>query len=294
VLAQAARIVTEHGSDKCLTWLDDRGTEIKVLTFAALWRRAAVLAQLMLGSWGRARGERLLLCFAPGPEFFQVFWACLRAGVIAVPVYPPDPSKLQKAIDKLALVRSSCGATLCLCDSQVMLLKRTKGLFHKWPEELSWRSTEGVGENGAGDATGVSSLDQAAPSDLAFLQFTSGSTGDPKGVMISHANIWANINDFMLPSWERGFELKGLAPGTRKTGCSWLPQYHMRHGSHSAPSSSHAVQRSMHAVTALLPCVCAAGTTTWDWWRCTSRRSSRGTTSCTFRPSRSLWRPSCG
>lgn len=223
VLAQAARMAGKYTDERCVTWLDDRGAEQKVLTFGYLWRRAGVLANLLLGSWGRGRGERVLLCFAPGPEFFVMFWACLRAGVIAVPVYPPDPAKLQKAIDKLALVRASCGATLCLCDSSVMLLKRTKGLFQRWPAELEWRDVEGVGESGAPD--GPIPLDQASSGDLAFLQFTSGSTGDPKGVMISHANIWANINDVMLPSWERGFELKGLAPGTRKTGCSWLPQY---------------------------------------------------------------------
>ena len=86
--------------EKCLTWLDDRGAESKVLTFGALWRRAGVLAQLLLGPWGRTRGERVLLCFAPGPQFFVMFWACLRAGVIAVPVYPPDPTKMHKAIDR--------------------------------------------------------------------------------------------------------------------------------------------------------------------------------------------------
>ena len=227
LFAQIASVVALHERETCLTWLDDRGAESKVLTFGALWRRAGVLAQLLLGPWGRARGERVLLCFAPGPEFFVMFWACLRAGVIAVPVYPPDPAKMQKAIDKMALVTTACGATLCLCDSMVIALKRTKGLLYRWPRELKWRSIEGLGEGGDNaELPATPALDEATPSDLAFLQFTSGSTGDPKGVMISHANLWANVNELILPMWERGFELAGLAHGGRRTGCSWLPQYH--------------------------------------------------------------------
>eukprot|EP00964_Phaeocystis_antarctica_P165311 scaffold145113_cov133-Phaeocystis_antarctica.AAC.1 len=74
-----------------------------------------------------------------------------------------------------------------------MALKKTKGLFYRWPEDLKWRNIEGLGEGGDNAALPATpALDEAAPSDLAFLQFTSGSTGDPKGVMISHANLWAN------------------------------------------------------------------------------------------------------
>ena len=55
---------------------------------------------------------------------------------------------MQKAIDKMALVTTACGATLCLCDSMVIALKRTKGLLYRWPRELNWRSIEGLGEGG--------------------------------------------------------------------------------------------------------------------------------------------------
>mmetsp|Transcript_18819 Transcript_18819/g.38729 ORF Transcript_18819/g.38729 Transcript_18819/m.38729 type:complete len:289 (-) Transcript_18819:2093-2959(-) len=221
-------MVAKYPSETCLTWLDAKGHEKCVLTFRVLWRRAGALARLLLGAWGVTHGERVLLCFAPGPEFFVIFWACLRAGVVAVPVYPPDPAKMQKAIDKLALVHAACGAKLCLTDSAVSILKNTKGLFYTWPTNLEWRNIEGVGEDvaDASPAAGSPELDVASAHELAFLQFTSGSTGDPKGVMISHANLWDNVNELMLPSWERGFELKGLEPSVRKVGCSWLPQYH--------------------------------------------------------------------
>ena len=144
---------------------------------------------------GIAPGDRVLLCFAPGPAFYVAFWGCLRAGVLAVPVYPPDPSKMDKAITKLKLIRDDCDARLCLCDDAVALLKGTKGLFYAWPAGLEWLNVQTIcaatplparavlqrgdkGKDKGEDEDDVSALlDAAAPSDIAFLQFTSGSTG---------------------------------------------------------------------------------------------------------------------
>lgn len=132
--------------------------------------------------------------------------------------YPPDPSKMKKAIDKLALIRDDCGADLCCCDTTVALLRNTKGLFYTWPHGLTWVNTSGKRRKAAASPSPqkppVSSsmfglkrsnkiipmapstttaprsaiqksttgpLDSASSNDLALLQFTSGSTGRPKG-----------------------------------------------------------------------------------------------------------------
>ncbi|KAJ1456333.1 hypothetical protein M885DRAFT_439816, partial [Pelagophyceae sp. CCMP2097] len=169
-------------------------------------------------------GDRVLLCYAPGSAFFVAFWACLRAGVIAVPVYPPDPSKMAPALEKLRLVQAACGASLCLADSRVSLLRATTALAYNWPKGLSWRNTEAL--RSAPPLGDEAALDAAAGSDVAFLQFTSGSTGDPKGVIIDHSNLWHNINCIIIPTNRRGADLRGLPPEQRLTCVSWLPQYH--------------------------------------------------------------------
>ena len=164
----------------------------------------------MRGTWQVASLSRVILCYAPGPEFYIAFWACLRTSVIAVPVYPPDPAKMEVAIRKLGKIQQACGANLCLTDDSVNFLRRTKGLFYTWPRTLEWRSTQGlvsfVGDDGAIE------LDSAKPDDIAFLQFTSGSTGDPKGCMISFANVWHNVNDISMPLNDRAIRQRSL-PG---------------------------------------------------------------------------------
>ena len=132
--------------------------------------------------------------YAPGLDFIVAFIGCLRAGVVPVPVYPPNlanPLKLKAALEKLSKISSVSQASLVLTHSfysrakkASMLVPRNRGLV--WPE-LKWKLTDTVKSGPA------YTDDTVRGGDLAFLQFTSGSTGDPKGVMISHANIFSNV-----------------------------------------------------------------------------------------------------
>ncbi|KAJ8601122.1 hypothetical protein CTAYLR_008816 [Chrysophaeum taylorii] len=205
--------VPRLADERFLTWCDAKGNEETTMTFKELWDRAEAIAV----SIADYRGERVLCCFAPGAEFFGVFWGCLRAEVTAVPVYPPDPTKLEKAIAKLGLIRDACGARLCLTDDTVNLLRLTKGLFYTWPQHLEWRTASSL------SARGSLPDDPVASSFLAFLQFTSGTTGDPKGVMISHANLNHNVCSLCIPFTQHGME---GSPYERSKGISWLPGYH--------------------------------------------------------------------
>ncbi|KAJ8600627.1 hypothetical protein CTAYLR_006910 [Chrysophaeum taylorii] len=205
--------VPRRADERFLTWCDAKGNEETLMTFKELWDRAEAIAV----SIADYRGERVLCCFVPGAEFFGVFWGCLRAAVTAVPVYPPDPTKLDKAIAKLGLIRDACGARLCLTDDTVNLLRLTKGLLYSWPQHLEWRTASSL------SARGALPDDPAAASFLAFLQFTSGTTGDPKGVMISHANLVHNVCSVCIPLSQQGVE---GSPRGRSSGISWLPGYH--------------------------------------------------------------------
>ena len=180
-------------------------------------------------------------------EFITAFWACLRDGAIAVPVYPPDPNKLAMGVKKLGLVRASCDARLCLTERTLNRMRQLTSMTHSWPADLRWERSDVVTAAQAAraqrefDALGTEVVAPDAD-EVAFLQFTSGSTGDPKGVMLTFANLWHNINDVYLPAQRQQFAVRDLplcdgatsdvaashveSDGARVVGVSWLPQFH--------------------------------------------------------------------
>ena len=188
LLTETRQTVQRYGAAPFMTWLDDKGKEEKTLSFDELWERSRRLARKMRDDWGVETGDRVLLCYLPGLAFVEAFWACLRLRCVAVPTYPPDPSKLQIGLKKLDLVKKSCGASLCLTEKALDSMRRALSLTHRWPAGLVWKSTD--------RDLKVSRGENDAPLDddsVAFLQYTSGSTGDPKGVMLTFANVQCSV-----------------------------------------------------------------------------------------------------
>ncbi|CAI5480059.1 unnamed protein product [Closterium sp. Yama58-4] len=146
------------------------------------------------------------------------------AGVIAVPVYPPNPRELKKDVEKLTRLVNDCGARIVLSTSEYRSKIRLSLLkLVRWPGE-HWYNTDGIkplsrnaDENGNSSSnengTGSSS---SGDDEIAFLQYTSGSTADPKGVMITHTNIAHNVM----------FIRRTLRMHSGIRFFSWLPQYH--------------------------------------------------------------------
>jgi acyl-CoA synthetase (AMP-forming)/AMP-acid ligase II len=168
------------------------------------------------------RGERALLVFFPGLQFMVSLIACFKAGIIAVPVFPPDPRKQKKDLHHFISIQSSSGAEVVLSHSLYNVAKKMsaiKNIFSgsSWPD-LRWISVDGVISK-AKTAKKTPTLDELpalSDTDIAFLQYTSGSTSEPKGVMISHGNLAHNE---MLIATE-------LKTSTDTVCVSWLPQYH--------------------------------------------------------------------
>jgi acyl-CoA synthetase (AMP-forming)/AMP-acid ligase II len=189
------------------TFLVDGGAHEVHLTYAALDLRArAIAAQLQTIT---TVGERALLLYPPGLDFIEAFLGCVYAGVIAVPVCPPRPH------------RDSARSQSIQADAQARLALTTSAhraklvpLFASDDSTAApqWLATDEVANTWEHNWTAPLLTERS----LAFLQYTSGSTGHPKGVMVSHGNVMHN----------EALIYTGFAPSEARLGMSWLPAYH--------------------------------------------------------------------
>ncbi len=165
----------------------------------------AILAQLRLCA---AQGERAVLLFPAGNHFLLAFVACLYGGVVAVPVAFPGRRELDW--QRVVAIVEDCGATVIL--STGTHLDKVESRFKT--DVPHWRGSF-IDAAKACAGTGADSA-VVAPSDLAFLQYTSGSTGAPKGVMVDHANLMHNQRVIQT----------GYRNDASTRYVSWLPLFH--------------------------------------------------------------------
>ena len=183
------------------------------LTYAQLATRARAIATAIRQS--AACGDRVLLVYPAGLDFIAAFFGCVAAGALAVPATYPKP---KRPLPRLSAIASDCQATVALTTAQTL---STLELARAAPElaRVRWITTDTVPDEAAADWQPP----DITSDDLVFLQYTSGSTSAPKGVMISHANLFANLEmirrGFGLPAATAG----GDGPGN---GVFWLPAYH--------------------------------------------------------------------
>lgn len=176
------------------------------VTYSELDQSARAIAA-ELQSQGFAR-ERALLLYSSGLEFISAFFGCLYAQVIAVPAYPP---KMNRHLHRLNSIVQDAGASVILTtfsQSQKLLPMLKETDWH----DMTMIATDTISQAEA-DYWEVPAVDQDT---LAFLQYTSGSTGAPKGVMVSHGNLLHNMRMF-----EMSYELNQETPIL-----SWLPLFH--------------------------------------------------------------------
>lgn len=190
-------------------WLDGKGRETESYTRSKLLARSKAIAGKLRGRWQVQPGERALLVYEPGLEFVVTFFACLLGCVVAVPVYPPSPDRLSRDVPRLRKVVEDCAPVIALTSRMYYWASGIAAIGSQavWPS-LAWRITTSVQDDGKGWA------EMPQRESLAFLQYTSGSTGDPKGIMVSHRNIDANQKSYPVVSTGE------------ETVVSWCPQYH--------------------------------------------------------------------
>ncbi|NTG05514.1 non-ribosomal peptide synthetase, partial [Rhizobium rhizogenes] len=182
----------------------DSNDDVQEWTYFDLDRRSRAIAARLYEAGGQQ--ERALLLYPPGLEFIAAFLGCLRSGVIAVPAYAHRTLPRIRAIVRDCAPRYVLGTATTL-SSRSSFIDQAPEL-----ENAVWLATDEIPDADGNDWNAVELPAEA----LAFLQYTSGSTGDPKGVMVSHANIMAN--ERCIAEGFRNLE------DTHVVG--WLPVYH--------------------------------------------------------------------
>lgn len=201
------RRAADQPSRQAFTFLEDGESEVATLTFGQLDLRSRSIAALLESV--RARDERVLLLYPPGLDYVCSFLGCLYERAVAVPVPPP---RFTRTLDRLAIIASDSGARVVLTTRS--LLTKARGFWDKAPvlRSLIWLATDDIDAQQANDWH-VPSVNR---NTIAFLQYTSGSTTTPRGVMVTHGNLLHN---------ERLIQ-EAFSQSEHSVILSWLPLYH--------------------------------------------------------------------
>ncbi|GKU94121.1 hypothetical protein SLEP1_g7649 [Rubroshorea leprosula] len=201
-------------------------------TYAELNANASCIAHKILTNTKPVikPGDRVLLVFVPGLDFIDAFFGCSRARVLQVPVLPPDPlQRGRQTLLKIENIAKSSNAKAILSTNiyhsavWAGLVKNIISLAGKngkssgrWPN-LQWLHTDSWIKNFKNELLDdIVNQSEPQPDNLCFLQFTSGSTGDAKGVMFTYGGLIHNVK-----------LMRRRYKSTSKTAVvSWLPQYH--------------------------------------------------------------------
>lgn len=201
------RRATQQPTRQAYTFLVDGQEKHDWLTFSQLDLQARAIAVLLESL--SALDERVLLLYPPGLEYISSFMGCLYARAVAVPVPPP---RFNRKMERILMVAADSNSRLVLTTRAI--LSKVDSLLEKAPQlrSLSWVATDDLDLRQADDWRAP----EVDGDTLAFLQYTSGSTATPRGVMVTHHNLLHNER-LIQTAFEQTGESMIL---------SWLPFYH--------------------------------------------------------------------
>jgi thioester reductase-like protein len=211
LVSRAEHWANEFPEKTVFAFLNLHGETVEEYSYQSFWQRTKVVAAHLRQGHRLLPGDRVLLAYNPGLEVIVAFFACVRAGLIPVPVAPANAHSAQSDLQRMEHVAKDCDAAAVLTDPQCRNLAKETFAGNEPPTNLGrvagleWIETTAF----VTDIGGEHSADSA---DILFLQYTSGSTSNPKGVMVSHENVLYNCSIV----FDRPL----------RVGVSWLPQYH--------------------------------------------------------------------
>ena len=178
------------------------------ITSAVLLGQAKALAREIVKNC--ARGSRVIVIYPPGLEFLKGFFACLFAGVVAVPVPAPDQANLKRALPRVESILSDAAPAAILTTAAMREALRFR--LSQSPGAPVWIATDSA----LPDSASGPSLPVVQPGDLAYLQYTSGSTATPRGVMLTHRNVLQNLE----------YLRQGFGYSSDCISVTWMPHFH--------------------------------------------------------------------
>ncbi|CAN5514110.1 hypothetical protein BH11MYX1_BH11MYX1_17400 [soil metagenome] len=200
----------ERGDVIAYRYLRDGESAEDVRTWAEMDRRARAIGTTLRGMG--AAGTNVLMLYPPGIDFIEGYFGCLYAGATPVPAYPPEPARLARTLPRVQAIVADAKPRLAMTTRPLLAL--ADFVFAQAPDlrTLEWVATDAIDGN-SGDNWARPAI---SGDTFAMLQYTSGSTGTQKGVMLSHANLLANAACVFA-----AFEFE---PDDRIL--SWLPMFH--------------------------------------------------------------------
>ncbi len=198
----------EQPNQTVYNFLVDGETEEVSLTYGQLERKAKAIAAYLQSV--SSPQDRVLLLYPSGLDYITAFFGCLYAGVIAIPAYPPRPNR---SLNRIQNILHNAQTDLALTNSET--LQSLERQLERTPElqSLRWITTDILEHSNLEKDWREPSISQDS---IAFLQYTSGSTAEPKGVKIAYQNLLHN-----LEAIHRCFR-----HSSQSKGVIWLPPYH--------------------------------------------------------------------
>ncbi|CAB9504303.1 D-alanine--D-alanyl carrier protein ligase [Seminavis robusta] len=197
-----------------LTWVDKECEEQNKLTFKQLEDQSNAVAARLL-KLGCKKGDRVMVAYPFGLEFLAGMFGAMKIGVIPCSIYPPNPNQLKTEMPKFRRFAEDAGAKFALSTNNFATGMTAASVLYK--TGVTWIGTDklAIKKHNPNTTTAYERF-LGEPNDICFIQYTSGSTGHPKGVMVTHNNL--------VETCTAGISLTDL--NIASVAALWVPQYH--------------------------------------------------------------------